>query len=378
MYAQDEIVYVSEGNSGSVGIYDLSIPTSPQFVDRHNIPASGYVHNAWLTEDGNYMMTTEETSFKTVKLWDISDLGNITLMDEYLSTEGNLAHNVHIKGNYAYLSHYDAGVRVVDISDPSDIFEVGYYNTYSGGGLGCWGVYPFFDSGKVIASDVETGLWVLQFDGGGTGSISCGDIFFFNAKCNANGAAQAMVKMSGDFSGETVTFDLDGDDYITNVMSNGTNSIAKMTVPHAGMGSHTVTLEDPAGCYSPVVINCQVDAAPDPEWDALWAEYEALEAQASLKDLPTETKLIGNYPNPFNPSTTFSYALSEPGQVSLKVYNMLGQLVRTIVDQAQLEGHHEVVWDGRNESGGLVSSGIYIYRMTAGSYVETKRMQLVK
>ena len=90
------------------------------------------------------------------------------------------------------------------------------------------------------------------------------------------------------------------------------------------------------------------------------------------------TRLEGNHPNPFNPSTTFSYTLSEPGQVSLKVYNTIGQLVRTIVDQEQMEGHHEAVWDGRNEAGGMVSSGIYIYRMTAGNYLETKRMLLLK
>jgi len=215
---------------------------------------------------------------------------------------------------------------------------------------------------------------IFIFENPGSSGISCGSIFFFNAKCNANGAAQAMVKMTGDFTGETVTFDLDGDDYISSVMSNGTNSIAKMTVPHAGMGSHTVTLEDPAGCYSPVVFNCQVDAAPDPEWGALWAEYEALEAQA----VPAETRLDGNYPNPFNPSTTFRYSLSEPGYVSLKVYNTLGQLVRTVVDQQQLGGHHETVWDGRNETGATVASGVYVYRMTAGSYVETRRMLLVK
>jgi hypothetical protein len=224
--------------------------------------------------------------------------------------------------------------------------------------------------------------------------ISCDDIFFFNAKCNMNGAAQAMVKMIGDWSAETITFDLDGVDRVSPVMSNGTNSIAKMNVPHAGMGSHTVTLEDPAGCYSPVTFNCQVDAAPDPQWDALWAEAEAMEHAASLNVVPTQTRLIGppvtglagNYPNPFNPSTTFRYGLAEPAQVSLKVYNMLGQLVRTIVDEQQLEGYHEAVWDGRNETGAAVSSGIYMYRMTArhtdggqaGSFVETKRMMLVK
>ncbi len=207
--------------------------------------------------------------------------------------------------------------------------------------------------------------------------ISCDDIFFFNAKCNSNGAAQAMVKMVGDFSGETVTFDLDGENFVSSVLSNGTNSIAKMSIPHAGMGSHTVSLEIPVGCYSPVTFNCQVDAAADPEWDALWSESEPFTSQVST-NIPTETGIIGNYPNPFNPSTTLRYGLAEPGQVGLKVYNMLGQLVRTIVDEQQLEGYHEAVWDGRNEGGAIMASGVYIYRMTAGSFVETKRMLLIK
>ncbi len=208
------------------------------------------------------------------------------------------------------------------------------------------------------------------------GSLSCNDIFFFAAKCNRNGAAQSMVKMHGDYTGETITFDLDGVDIVSTVMSNGTNSIAKMTVPHAGYGSHTVTLEDPAGCYSPVTFNCQVDASPDPEWDALWAEYGDLPAQASKPH--AETGIVGNFPNPFNPSTTFRYGLSDPGQMSLKVYNVLGQLVRTIVDEHQVAGYHEAIWDGRNEVGAVVSSGIYMYRMTAGTFVETKRMLLTK
>jgi len=165
IFVRDNVVYVSEGGSGSIGIYDLSDPMSPTLIHRHQIPSPGYVHNAWLSDDSRYMMTTEETTFKTVKYWDISDLGAITLVDEYLSAPSYIAHNAFIKGNYAYLSHYDDGVKVLDISDPANIFETAYYNTWNGSGLGCWGTYPFFESGKIIGSDVETGLWVFFFDG---------------------------------------------------------------------------------------------------------------------------------------------------------------------------------------------------------------------
>jgi len=208
--------------------------------------------------------------------------------------------------------------------------------------------------------------------------IPCSEIFFFNAKCNMSGAAQAMVKMNGDWTGETVTFDLDGVDYVSTVLSNGTNSIAKLTVPHAGMGPHTVTLEDPAGCYSPVDITCAVDALPDPEWDALWAEYDVLEAQAALKSLPEGTRIIGNYPNPFNPSTTIRYTLNAGSPVTITVHNMLGEVVRTLVEEYQGAGYHEVVWDGKNNTGSSVSSGMYIYRLTAGGFSETRRILLTK
>ena len=163
IYARDNIAYVSEGNSGTIGIYDLTTPSSPSFLQRLNIPAPpGFVHNAWLSDDSNFMMTTEETPGKTVKLWDISNLGSITMTDDYIGPN-NFAHNTHVKGDFAYISHYEAGLRIVDISDPFDIFEVGHYDTYSGSGLGCWGAFPFFASGKVLASDVETGLYVLFF-----------------------------------------------------------------------------------------------------------------------------------------------------------------------------------------------------------------------
>lgn len=94
--------------------------------------------------------------------------------------------------------------------------------------------------------------------------------------------------------------------------------------------------------------------------------------------IPEMSELSENYPNPFNPSTTFRYGLSKPGQVTLRVYNVLGKLVKTIIDEHQTEGYHEVGWDGKNEAGATVASGIYVYRLTTGDFVETKRMLLLK
>jgi len=256
-------------------------------------------------------------------------------------------------------------------SDGSNPWTATYYPTSQRG----VGLVLASDNSVYVAGDYM--LTVIKYTQSGTGGgLLCEDIFFFNAKCNANGAAQAMVKMSGDFSGETVTFDLDGSPQLVTLMSNGTNSIGKMTVPHAGMGSHTVTLTDPAGCYSPVTFSCQVDAPPDPEWDALWAEYETLEQMQ--KAVPSEVKIIGNYPNPFNPLTSISYAISVDGFVSLKVYNSLGEEVAALVNEFQTAGYKSVTWNGRNDAGTAVASGLYFYRLTAGNVVLTEKMMFMK
>ncbi|MCZ6776302.1 MAG: choice-of-anchor B family protein, partial [Ignavibacteria bacterium] len=119
IYAQDSVAFVSEGTMGSFGIYDMSNPASPTFLQRINVPSAGYCHNAWLTEDGNHLITTEETSEKTAKMWNIQDINNIALVDEYLGGSG-LAHNAMITDEYVYLSHYESGLKVLDIATQTD------------------------------------------------------------------------------------------------------------------------------------------------------------------------------------------------------------------------------------------------------------------
>ena len=101
------------------------------------------MHTVWTTEDGNYLMTAEETSRRTIKIWDISDFEDVELVGEYLGAS-KLAHNIHIKGNFAFVSHYSAGAIVIDISDPANPIEVANYDTYTPSDestyLGAWGI----------------------------------------------------------------------------------------------------------------------------------------------------------------------------------------------------------------------------------------------
>jgi len=167
VYARNDTVYVAEGTNGTFSIWDVSDKYDPVLLTRVSIPNSGYVHNIWPTDDGKYAMTTEETVNKTVKMWDIQDMENVALLGEYLG-ESNIAHNTHIRGDFAYISHYTVGVKIVDISDPNNLIEVAEYDTYGlndiGDFYGCWGAYPFTLNDYVYASDLEGYLTILKFN----------------------------------------------------------------------------------------------------------------------------------------------------------------------------------------------------------------------
>lgn len=93
---------------------------------------------------------------------------------------------------------------------------------------------------------------------------------------------------------------------------------------------------------------------------------------------PSGFHLAQNYPNPFNPTTVIRYEIPQAAQVQLAIYNLLGEKVRTLVDAKESAGVQQVTWDGRNDRGERVSSGVYLYRLAAGEFKMTKRLLLMK
>lgn len=159
---------------GTIDIINIKDRSNPQLIFTHVYP-NGFSHSSWLTDDKNYLVSTDEEAGLTVKVWDVRVLfdGNpnnnedIFLVSEYLSRPNTIAHEPRIRGNYLYLSHYVDGLRVVDLHNPADPVEVGYYDTYPGSGgafNGAWGVHPYFPSGNIVISDINTGLYILRFD----------------------------------------------------------------------------------------------------------------------------------------------------------------------------------------------------------------------
>jgi hypothetical protein len=96
------------------------------------------------------------------------------------------------------------------------------------------------------------------------------------------------------------------------------------------------------------------------------------------ENVPGDYTLSQNYPNPFNPSTQISYSLAKTGQVKLEVFNLLGQVVRTIIDARQVAGSYTAGWDGRDAFGTALPSGVYLYRLHVDGAPLTKKMILMK
>jgi hypothetical protein len=108
--------------------------------------------------------------------------------------------------------------------------------------------------------------------------------------------------------------------------------------------------------------------------DALTATMQPVQ----LREIPKSFNLSQNYPNPFNPTTNINYSIPQDAMVKLTVFNSLGQVVKTIVNAEQKAGYYTIRWDGSNESGSKVASGMYIYRITAGSFTHSIKMNLIK
>jgi choice-of-anchor B domain-containing protein len=173
VYVWDDTAYASAG--ATYDLIDLSDKSDPQLISRSEALGDIYAHSGWLTEDKRYFIACEETNNRDIMVWDLQDRSTWNLVVPSFQSPGNSpVHNVFVKGDYAHVAYYANGYVVLDISDPVNPFIAGYYDTHPDTPAtfaGLWGVYPFFPSGVVIGSDINTGLYVFNFTGDGTTQV---------------------------------------------------------------------------------------------------------------------------------------------------------------------------------------------------------------
>ncbi|MFQ5607500.1 MAG: choice-of-anchor B family protein, partial [Candidatus Zixiibacteriota bacterium] len=164
-FARNDTVYVADGSSGTFSIWDLADKLNPALLVRWVGTPDGFAHAIWPFPDVNYVATTEETGGHTVKIWNIADFLNIRLVGEFLGGS-QLAHNPVIRGDALYLSHYESGVIALDITLPTCPVVMSSFDTWPQGEaprfFGCWGVFPSPKDSLVYGSNLDGRLFILK------------------------------------------------------------------------------------------------------------------------------------------------------------------------------------------------------------------------
>lgn len=162
-HVRDDTLYAACIGIGKVQVLNVANPGAISLITQFTTERNA-THNCWTTEDRQFLLATDETGGGRVTSWDISDLGDPIQVDGFTADANGDAHNVHIRDNLAYVAHYTEGVHILDITDPTDLRQAGYFYTYNGGGLfdGAWGVFNYFPSGTVVVSDIEGGMFLFD------------------------------------------------------------------------------------------------------------------------------------------------------------------------------------------------------------------------
>lgn len=178
--AQTDCVQTNNGNclvildfnEDTFKVWDHTNKNQAIELSSSTYPNAEYTHSGWSSEDKQYVIVHDELDEQrhgintTLNIFDISSLSAPLLVGTWTGPTRAIDHNGFVRGNRYYMSNYERGVTVLDISDPSDPIEVGFFDTYpvsnNAGFNGAWGVYPFLPSGYILVSDINSGLYILQ------------------------------------------------------------------------------------------------------------------------------------------------------------------------------------------------------------------------
>lgn len=171
VYVRNDTAYLNAENRG-LFIVDFNNISNPQMIGSIDVyPQQGYNHSGWLNPNAPYYAFADETHGKDVKILDVSNMSDLELTDT-ISTNVNqfsIPHNLVFRGDFLFISYYFDGVYMFNCENPAHPVLAGFYDTstephQNGWYRGCWGVYPLLPSGHILASDMQTGLWVLGAD----------------------------------------------------------------------------------------------------------------------------------------------------------------------------------------------------------------------
>ncbi|MGH1365936.1 MAG: choice-of-anchor B family protein [Calditrichia bacterium] len=353
---EDRMYAAALGNG--LDIIDISDKTNPVFLAKITHPQD-FTHSSWTLKDNKHIIVTDEVDGLTARIWNIEDLSNISLVAEYSANLQSLVHNPYVRDDFVFISHNTEGFRVLDVADPALPIEVGFYDTWSGssGGFnGLWSAYPYFPSGRVIGGDRTEGFVVFNFNN--TKAARVYGTVIDSISGDPIAGAQVLVtpgsrQFSTDFNGEFQFGDLPSGESSIDIEVSATGYTTRIIDGIALQGGDSLAID--IKLVDPTLVGISDDN---------------VQAQRFT--------LTQNYPNPFNPATEIRYYLPRSERVQLTVFDLLGRQIASLVDATQPAGWHISRWDGLDNYGNEVTSGVYLYRLETNLERDHKKMILMR
>ncbi len=329
--------------------------------DRYDVnSASSAASNGLGSRAKNFQMTTAYD----IIIWDSGDLESCTISEgtEY----SDKSNDAQCLVDWMEFSEHDVGLWVCgdDVAEDLDdapsavalqlmvtccgvVFAGGDYHDLSGI------VNPLVHADQNVGNPLWHGSW--------------GDSFYVFGGCpNINRFDYLEKSGMGEYALNYP--DVSGMPYYAGIYNNGINN-GGFSIRTMWFGFSFMYMRDAE--IAPPMIRYQVVRNV-----IMWMEHPVWYTET--EDVPLVTTLSQNYPNPFNPVTTIKFALKEKGHVSLKIYDVAGRLVRTLVDEVRKAGSYDERWDGTNNRGANVASGVYFYRFKTRDFEKTRKMVLLK
>jgi len=206
-------------NVRTVDIWDITDPSDPELLSSPTYPDAEYIHSGWWTEDKQYLIVHDEldeirpngVSTTIVRVFSLADLTAPTLAGTWDGGTAEVDHNGFTRGNRYYMSNYSRGISILDITDPTSPTLAGFLDTYPGQALntiGAWGAYPFFHSGNIAVSDINSGFYMVADK---TLDTPAGQLGFSELSYGGEEGSQLQVAVSrsGDSTGNvTINYEV--------------------------------------------------------------------------------------------------------------------------------------------------------------------------
>lgn len=340
--ARGDTLWGAAIQSGIFQVVDVSNKSNPVVWASQSTPTN-FTHNIWFSDDNQTVFTTDEIKGAFVTAYDVSDLNNITELDRIQTGifDGSkvIPHNAHVQGDFVVTSYYTSGLQIVDASHPDILVETAYYDTspLSGDGYnGAWGAYPFLPGGRILVSDRQEGLFILQTDYPRASFFTA----FVKDSVTNNPIVNANVEMLGS--------DIIGTTNIFGNFRDGQRDTGIFSVVVTKIGYHTDTIS--VTMHAGVVSSETVALLP---------------IGFSLDERFGDNLDVVVYPNPSADQLTVELAHYTQSAVTAEVMDVNGRKVMEVIEELH---------SGRFTFDHELSAGVYFVKVRNGgeSYTAQK------